>query len=201
MPLVVPEVNGRPANHNGVIANPNCCAPSSPPRCGLSISPAGIRKIVVSTYQSASGAGAAAMRELEDQVHQYADGSSDASGLPASDRRCNLFSRHQRGREGGRPRGGWGGRAPFMIRFSPQGEGILTSNASCDSPSSPWVGGGNCEKAGGRFKSSPSPRSMSARLVWPATWPAPRRSRPPCRRARPARRSPARARWRRSAGP
>ena len=74
-PLVVPEVNARDLKrHNGVIANPNCTAAILATAVWPIHQAVGIRKIVVSTYQSASGAGAAAMRELEDQVHQYADG-------------------------------------------------------------------------------------------------------------------------------
>ena len=75
MPLVVPEVNpGDLRSHKGVIANPNCTAAIL--AHGGVADPPGRRhrKIVVSTYQSASGAGAAAMQELEDQMHEYAEG-------------------------------------------------------------------------------------------------------------------------------
>ena len=66
VPLVVPEVNPQDIkNHNGIIANPNCSTiimnvPVWPLHKALPI-----RRIIVSTYQSASGAGAAAMAELE----------------------------------------------------------------------------------------------------------------------------------------
>jgi aspartate-semialdehyde dehydrogenase len=65
VPLVVPEVNGdRVHEHAGIIANPNCCSiPLS-----LALAPlrdaAGLRRIRVATYQSASGAGASAMDRL-----------------------------------------------------------------------------------------------------------------------------------------
>jgi aspartate-semialdehyde dehydrogenase len=65
VPLVVPEVNGRRASeHGGIVANPNCCTiPLT-----LALAPlhaaAGVASVRVSTYQSASGAGAAAMERL-----------------------------------------------------------------------------------------------------------------------------------------
>lgn len=69
VPLVVPEVNPEDVNwHKGIIANPNCTTiimlvALKPLH---DISP--IKRIVVSTYQSASGAGAKAMQELWDQT-------------------------------------------------------------------------------------------------------------------------------------
>ena len=69
VPLVVPEVNAeRIADHRGIIANPNCvaiilCVAVAPIHRAV-----GIERIVVTTYQSASGAGIAAMHELEHQT-------------------------------------------------------------------------------------------------------------------------------------
>jgi aspartate-semialdehyde dehydrogenase len=65
VPLVVPEVNGARALENGgIVANPNCC--SIP--LALVLAPlheaAGLRRVRVATYQSASGAGTAAMDRL-----------------------------------------------------------------------------------------------------------------------------------------
>jgi aspartate-semialdehyde dehydrogenase len=65
VPLVVPEVNGaRALEHDGVIANPNCCTiPLT-----LMLKPlheaAGLRAVRVATYQSASGAGARRLQRL-----------------------------------------------------------------------------------------------------------------------------------------
>jgi aspartate-semialdehyde dehydrogenase len=66
VPLVVPEVNPQDiAKHKGLIANPNC----STIIMNVPIWPLhkarGIRRLVISTYQAASGAGAAAMEELK----------------------------------------------------------------------------------------------------------------------------------------
>ena len=65
VPLVVPEVNGERAHeHDGIVANPNCCA--IPLTCALKPlhDAAGLTHIRVSTYQSVSGAGAQAMERL-----------------------------------------------------------------------------------------------------------------------------------------
>lgn len=72
VPLVVPEVNpGDVAWHSGVIANPNC----STIQMVVALKPlqdlAPIDRVVVATYQAASGAGQAAMDELYAQSGQF----------------------------------------------------------------------------------------------------------------------------------
>lgn len=73
VPLVVPEVNGEDIKkHKGIIANPNCTttimvAPLKPLH-----DLARIRRLVISTYQAVSGAGAKGMDELEHQALAYA---------------------------------------------------------------------------------------------------------------------------------
>jgi len=75
VPLVVPEVNAREiANHPGIIANPNCCAAILTVAIWPLYQLSRIRRMVVSTYQSASGAGAAAMAELEIQTREILEG-------------------------------------------------------------------------------------------------------------------------------
>ena len=72
VPLVVPEINAAAAQtHQGIIANPNCAAI-------ISITPLWpihrqnpIQRLIVSTYQAASGAGAAAMQELRESTRAY----------------------------------------------------------------------------------------------------------------------------------
>ena len=68
IPLVVPEVNGaRAREHDGIVANPNCCSiPLSVVLAPLRDA-AGLHRVRVSTYQSASGAGAQAMERLRAQ--------------------------------------------------------------------------------------------------------------------------------------
>ena len=65
IPLVVPEVNGgRALEHDGIVANPNCC--TIPLTCVLKPlhDAAGLARVRVSTYQSVSGAGAQRMERL-----------------------------------------------------------------------------------------------------------------------------------------
>jgi aspartate-semialdehyde dehydrogenase len=69
VPLVVPEVNPHDiAKHNGIIANPNC----STIQMVVALKPlhdaAKVRRVVVSTYQSVSGAGLKGIHELDTQT-------------------------------------------------------------------------------------------------------------------------------------
>ena len=75
VPLVVPEVNEEEIfKHAGLIANPNCCAAILTVAIWPLYKLSRIRRMVVSTYQSASGAGAAAMHELELQTREILEG-------------------------------------------------------------------------------------------------------------------------------
>jgi aspartate-semialdehyde dehydrogenase len=65
IPLVVPEVNGeRALEHQGIVANPNCCAIPLTMALKPLHDAAGLARVRVSTYQSVSGAGAQRMEEL-----------------------------------------------------------------------------------------------------------------------------------------
>ncbi len=75
VPLVVPEVNPEDVTwHEGVIANPNC----STIQMVVALKPlsevAPLKRVVVSTYQAASGGGAAAMAELYQQTGDFLNG-------------------------------------------------------------------------------------------------------------------------------
>ena len=92
VPLVVPEVNPDAAfSNSGVIANPNCTtilltlalAPLAAKRM--------IRRVVVSTYQSASGAGARAMEELKQLSKVVLDGGTPVSEVLPHPLAFNLF--------------------------------------------------------------------------------------------------------------
>jgi aspartate-semialdehyde dehydrogenase len=70
VPLVVPEVNAAAAlTHKGIIANPNC----STIQLVVALKPLheafGLKRVVVSTYQSVSGAGQKGVDQLDDEVH------------------------------------------------------------------------------------------------------------------------------------
>lgn len=72
VPLVVPEINADSMkSHRGIVANPNCAAV-------ISVTPLWpihrenpIRRLILSTYQAASGAGAAAMEELLEATRAF----------------------------------------------------------------------------------------------------------------------------------
>ncbi len=69
VPLVVPEVNaGAMAKHNGIIANPNCSTIQMVVALGPLHERAGLKRVVVSTYQAVSGAGKKGMDELSSQT-------------------------------------------------------------------------------------------------------------------------------------
>ncbi|MGC6482906.1 MAG: aspartate-semialdehyde dehydrogenase [Synechococcus sp.] len=92
VPLVVPEVNPDAAfSHQGVIANPNCTTIL----LTLALAPLAakrpMRRVVVSTYQSASGAGARAMDELRDLSQVVLDGGTPESSVLPHSLAFNLF--------------------------------------------------------------------------------------------------------------
>lgn len=93
VPLVVPEINLEDAReHQGIIANPNC----STIIMLMAVAPlhrlSRIRRIVVSTYQSASGAGAQAMQELIDQTAAVLEGKEVTPRVLPHQIAFNLFS-------------------------------------------------------------------------------------------------------------
>jgi aspartate-semialdehyde dehydrogenase len=75
VPLVVAEVNPDDARHapKGIIANPNCTTMGAMPVLKPLHDAAGLRRLVVSTYQAVSGAGLAGVDELDGQVRKVAD--------------------------------------------------------------------------------------------------------------------------------
>ena len=92
VPLIVPEVNPFDAiNHKGIISNPNCTTIL----LALVLSPLTrhipIKRIVVSTYQSVSGAGAMAMEELEKLSQEVLDGITPESKVLPYSLAFNLF--------------------------------------------------------------------------------------------------------------
>ncbi len=93
VPLVTPEVNGAAAlQHAGVIANPNCCAVIAVMALWPLHAANPIRRVIASTYQAASGAGAEAMRELWDSTEAYIHGRPYRPRVLAHPYAFNLFS-------------------------------------------------------------------------------------------------------------
>lgn len=92
VPLIVPEINPEAAaNHQGIIANPNCTTIL----LGVAIYPLHqiqrIKRIVVATYQSASGAGARAMSEAMIQAQDILNGKQPQAEVLPYPIAFNLF--------------------------------------------------------------------------------------------------------------
>lgn len=97
VPLVVPEINSQAIGaHRGIIANPNCAAI-------LTITPLWpihrinpLQRLIVSTYQAASGAGAAAMEELRQATRAYLAGEEYEPKVLPHPYAFNVFSHNTR---------------------------------------------------------------------------------------------------------
>ena len=97
VPLVVPEINSQALRgHRGIIANPNCTAI-------ISITPLWpihkvnpIVRLLISSYQSASGAGAAAMEELRESTRAYLEGRAYEQRVLPHPYAFNVFSHNAR---------------------------------------------------------------------------------------------------------
>jgi aspartate-semialdehyde dehydrogenase len=92
IPLVIPEVNGYEARgKRGIIANPNC----STVQLVLAVEPIqrawGIEHLFVATYQSVSGTGGRAMRELREQSLAHLEGRPLEKEIYPSEIAFNLF--------------------------------------------------------------------------------------------------------------
>jgi aspartate-semialdehyde dehydrogenase len=79
VPLVVAEVNPDEARRapKGIIANPNCTTMAAMPVLKPLHDEAGLRRLIVSTYQAVSGAGLSGVDELDRQVRAAADKASE----------------------------------------------------------------------------------------------------------------------------
>ncbi len=92
VPLIVPEVNpGKAFTHKGLIANPNCTTILLTVVLKPLSSLIPIERVVVSTYQSASGAGAQAMQELQDLTQEVLNGKKPKSSVLPYSLAFNLF--------------------------------------------------------------------------------------------------------------
>jgi len=92
VPLVVPEVNPEAvAGHKGIIANPNCTTILMNVAVWPLYQAQPVRRIVVSTYQSASGAGARAMEEVKTQARAILNGETPPTEMFPYPLAFNLF--------------------------------------------------------------------------------------------------------------
>ncbi|MGH9184238.1 MAG: aspartate-semialdehyde dehydrogenase [Acidimicrobiales bacterium] len=91
VPLVVAGVNDHDLDRipKGIVANPNCTTMVAMPALAPLHREAGLRRLVISTYQAVSGAGLAGVAELDEQVRKVVDGAAaltfdgDAVEFPA----------------------------------------------------------------------------------------------------------------------
>jgi aspartate-semialdehyde dehydrogenase len=82
VPLVVSEVNpDAAADHNGIVANPNCTTMQMVVALAPIWREAGIERLVVSTYQSVSGSGREAVKELRSQARAVLDGEEPVASV------------------------------------------------------------------------------------------------------------------------
>ena len=100
VPLVIPEVNPEAmadyklggARKGGIIANPNCATIIAL----MAVTPihraVGVKRMIASTYQAASGAGALAMAELEQQTRDVLNGDPVTMDIFSWQYAFNLFS-------------------------------------------------------------------------------------------------------------
>jgi len=93
VPLVVPEVNASDVKkHKGIIANPNCSIIQMVVALAPIHKKAGLKRVIVSTYQAVSGSGQSAVVQAESEFRAWASNSSEAVAM-AMDQKIlfNLF--------------------------------------------------------------------------------------------------------------
>ena len=93
VPLVIPEINaGRIREHKGIIANPNCAAITALVPLWPIHQRNRIKRVILSTYQAASGAGAAATEELVESTRASLDGQTYPPRVMPHPYAFNLFN-------------------------------------------------------------------------------------------------------------
>jgi aspartate-semialdehyde dehydrogenase len=97
VPLVIPEINAQAiTRHKGIIANPNCSTIIALVPLWPIHQQNRITRVIASTYQAASGGGAAAMAELEQSTRAYLDGEAYQHSVLPHPYAFNLFSHNAR---------------------------------------------------------------------------------------------------------
>ena len=92
VPLVVPEINGEAAfGHKGIIANPNCSSIITMMAVAALAKLSPIQTMVACTYQAVSGAGAAGLTELEQQLADMAAGKELERKVFPAQIACNVI--------------------------------------------------------------------------------------------------------------
>jgi aspartate-semialdehyde dehydrogenase len=93
VPLVIPEINARRIReHKGIIANPNCAAITALVPLWPIHRQNRIKRVIIATYQAASGGGAAAMKELVESTRGNLAGEAFQQKVLPHPYAFNLFS-------------------------------------------------------------------------------------------------------------
>jgi aspartate-semialdehyde dehydrogenase len=93
VPLVVTKINAHAVgSHSGIIANPNCAAIIALMALWSIYCRNRVRRVILATHRSASGAGAAAVEELREATRAFLDGRSFAPQRLPHPYAFNLFS-------------------------------------------------------------------------------------------------------------
>src|ERR1700730_6962089 len=97
VPLVIPEINPEAiAAHDGIIANPNCSTIIAIVPLWPIHKKNRIKRMIVATYQAASGAGAAAMEELRESTRAHLEGRPYENTVLPHPYAFNLFSHNSK---------------------------------------------------------------------------------------------------------
>lgn len=92
VPLVIPEVNPEAvSDHKGIIASPNCSTTQMVVALKPLLDAAGLKRVIVSTYQAVSGAGLAAQDELKQNTQARLNGDSHPPKMFQHDISMNLI--------------------------------------------------------------------------------------------------------------
>jgi len=102
VPLIIPEINPEAVNtHSGIIANPNCSTIIMLLPIAPLLKKFRIKRLLATTYQAASGAGAIAMQELEDETRALLDNKPYTRTIMPHQYAFNLFPHNSPMQENG----------------------------------------------------------------------------------------------------
>jgi aspartate-semialdehyde dehydrogenase len=129
VPLIIPEVNAEDADHHqGIIASPNCSTTQMVVALKPLYDAAGIKRVIVSTYQAVSGAGLAAQQELVANTQARLDGNPLPAKLFQYDIALNLIPQI-----GSHKQDGFTSEEMKMVRETHKilGDDTIAINATC----------------------------------------------------------------------
>ncbi|HBE71000.1 MAG TPA: aspartate-semialdehyde dehydrogenase [Planctomycetaceae bacterium] len=129
VPLVIPEVNAQAASeHKGIIASPNCSTTQMVVALHPLRNAAGLRQIIVSTYQAVSGAGLAANTETIENTHKVLKGQTGQVSVFQHDIAMNLIPQI-----GSHKEAGFTSEEVKMVRETHKifGDDTIAINATC----------------------------------------------------------------------